>query len=1648
MTQTGSKQDSRSRLVQVFRYLQALNHLRNPVQREINDQPWVMYFHDLPNHPFIRRGNIQATTSGDEEDETGRDDFILKVRRPRLTEPPEPPKEIVPWLQNGWQQPGGKVIVQDTIETIYNGQPRISYFRDDARRVHLLQDWQTHRDTWAKPEQIIRATFAIFEKLYALQSQLEREGERLELMLGDGLLNWTTKNIISIHHPILLMHLQLQFNPQIPEFTLTDTGQAAEFYTALLQTIPEASASDIARSRKDFEQAGYHPLGGEETKRFLIRFVNQLSSGGQFIEQGQSASQIPASAPRMSRDPVIFLRPRTLGISTALEAILETLPTSPTLPFALTSLTNIEGISNTAPGISTSTSTITSPNGEDEQILLSKPANAEQLEIAKILERKGAVLVQGPPGTGKTHTIANLIGHLLAQGKNILVTSEKPKALRVLREQVVEPLQPLCVSILSDDSRKQMENTIDAISERLSYINADKLEREATQLSKQRLDILRQLAETRKKLIEARSNEYRPITLAGTTFSPAEAARLVASHKKTANWIPEPITPGAALPLSNDELHFLFSSNTTISAKDERELAFLLPEIGKLIPPVDFARIASEQAQLAMSAKTWRPELWRGSGSIEAFQELYSRLEKELAPLPTLPRWQMEAIVASYEGGLRRQVWAELIDAIEQTYQLAAQAQLYFLRYNLEIPQNLLPDRIDAILEEICEYLSTGGKLSSLKLFTKRDWKTLIESTRVNGKPPTEREHFEALRYMVQLQRGRAALASRWQRQMVVLGEPDATTFGSDPERGLYQYVPQLRRCIDWYIKTWIPLENELKTQGFQWELFLSEIPLTWNQYGNFWRLYIAFVEKLPPVITAELQRATHLINAAKLQEMAQNLQQISGKTAKADVVQRLSTAIAALDADAYSKAYAGLADLHAKREIFVRRQTLLTTLERVAPGWAAAIRARSGVHGQTSLPGNPQEAWLWRQMNDELDRRASMSLEELQNRNAQLSQELLRITAELVEKKAWTQQARHTTLEQQRALQGWRQLMRKVGKGTGKRAPQLLREARTLMPVCQTAIPVWIMPLSYVARNFDMKRNQFDVVIIDEASQADITALIAVYLGKQVIIVGDHEQVSPMAVGQKLDEVQHLIDEHLKGIPLAQMYDGKLSIYDLAKTTFQMICLLEHFRCVSPIIQFSNDLSYSGKIKPLRDDSEVQRRPPTITYHVAGSSKNGKVNEVEAFTVASLLIAASELPEYKDATFGVISMVGSEQALYIETLLRRYMEAKEFVERRVLCGDPAQFQGDERDVMFLSMVDVPNEAGGPLPMRAEEGHDDMFKKRFNVAASRARDQMWVVHSLDPDTDLKPGDIRRRLIMHARDQHQQQRLVKEQEKKVESEFERQVFERLVRAGYRVTTQWPVGAYRIDMVVEGNGKRLAVECDGDRWHTQENLEDDMVRQAILERLGWRFARIRGSQFFRDPEQAMELVFARLRLLGIPAEGMVTKHDEQHDGSELQARIVRRADELRHEWEKLGNQPAFQDTVAPAARQNEYRRRKEAASSVNISPIPQPPSSRIAAAKPAVTTASSAKPASPVGNARPQDNKVAVSNPILFLQMKGHKVIDNRENRGGIWVVGGLELAPVMNLLIDQGFLFRFVPRGLPRPGGQPKEFIDGWFLKSL
>jgi very-short-patch-repair endonuclease len=537
--------------------------------------------------------------------------------------------------------------------------------------------------------------------------------------------------------------------------------------------------------------------------------------------------------------------------------------------------------------------------------------------------------------------------------------------------------------------------------------------------------------------------------------------------------------------------------------------------------------------------------------------------------------------------------------------------------------------------------------------------------------------------------------------------------------------------------------------------------------------------------------------------------------------------------------------------------------------------------------------------------------LSELQNQAALKVKELEVATIDFIKSASWSTQRQRmfTRPEATRALHFWMDVL-KGASGNGQRARYLRGEVRKQMSKCRESVPVWIMPLARLVQNFNPCESKFDVVIIDESSQSDLMSLMATYMAEKVIVVGDDEQVSPDGIGEQLTDIQDLIDAYLEDVPGSKLFDRKYSLYDLAKASFgKPIRLREHFRCAPEIIQFSNALSYEFEIEALRDMSKCSIGPPVVPYKVEGVRGNRKINVEEAEAIASLISAMCEMTEYADASIGVISLLGDEQARYIDRILSQRIPTEEYDRRRIVCGNAYQFQGDQRNVMFLSMVESPSD--GPARLLSS-GANDMYKKRFNVAASRAEDQMWVVYSLSPETDLKAGDLRKRLIDHALNPAVLLERINNQSKRAESEFERQVLTRLLAAGFQVTSQWAVGSYRIDLVVEGSGKRLAVECDGDRYHGADQLDNDIHRQQLLERLGWTFARIRGTEYFQSPEVALRPVIAKLAELGIEPTFNGISHKNQ--SSSIRERVIRRAAEIRTQWNEPKNEPTKGNTEA--------------------------------------------------------------------------------------------------------------------------------------
>jgi very-short-patch-repair endonuclease len=621
------------------------------------------------------------------------------------------------------------------------------------------------------------------------------------------------------------------------------------------------------------------------------------------------------------------------------------------------------------------------------------------------------------------------------------------------------------------------------------------------------------------------------------------------------------------------------------------------------------------------------------------------------------------------------------------------------------------------------------------------------------------------------------------------------------------------------------------------------------------------------------------------------------------------------------------------------------------------------------------------------------------------------------------------------------------------------------------------------VVENFVPGKNKFDIVIVDEASQADLLSLPLMYMGEKIIVVGDDKQVTPESVGTKIEGVDKLIDAYLGGIPNRLLYDEKTSLYHIAGTSFEPICLREHFRCVSPIIQFSNYLCYHGKIKPLRDESDVAVKPHTVAYRVEDAYSDDKVNQVEALEIASLICSCIEQKEYEKMTFGVMSMVGDEQAQIIRNILMRRMHETDFVSRKIQCGNPAQFQGDERDVCFLSMVDSPK-SEGPLSLRTSEANDGRYGKRFNVAASRAKNQLWVVYSMNSDIDLKPDDIRLKLIQHAKDPYALEKCYEEKTVYTESEFEKLVLKKLIHEGFDVVPQWKVGSYRIDMVIKCGHKKIALECDGEKYHTGEKIEEDMVRQALLERLGWKFIRIRGSQYFKDPESTMNKVINQLKENDIFTICSDNSTMSEYS-SELIDRVTRRAEEIRREWEEnpidysetktssrggyssrkikkgddentnnssqseiKNNQPNFINTSVKTNYEqisidltgNSYKNIKkhnEKKTENNIAKVVPLQVNNDVNNK----VINNSHNTSLNGTKLFNNNSNKKIDIVPLLKQKGYEVIDKREKGGAIWVVGGKELENELRSYHKYNYYFTFAPNG-----GTATKQRPAWFVR--
>ena len=1472
--------DKRGNIIALYQYIAEVVKSIKTEKKDIHNEEWCYFLEDLPKYSGVTLNYLDNKNNLANQK-------ILQVEKLPFLEPLAIDKELLEWISGDWTD--YKSPIKLLSEKIIKENDASKVVNISKKEKEILEKLLKDRKLWVEEQKKIEVVRNLFDTLYNKYLVLDRDSDILELVVANGLVKVPNEDI---YYPILLKKVNFSIDTEKNIISITDASDndfiTQELYLNFLAEVENINLDKVFYLEDKIVENNIHPISKNDIiKDFFREFIHNLNPRAQFIEDLDKKNK--ESIITIEWKPILFIRKKDDGKVEAINNIIKDIENGGEIPEYLSELVGVIGDEKR---------TIE----QVPDILFTKETNNEQIEIIKSLYSHRAVVVQGPPGTGKTHTIANLLGHFLAEGKNVLITSQTKKALDVLKEKIPTDIQDLCISMLDDDS-SDLGNSVESISEKLGYLNLETLKNEYEEIENQRNELKEDIKNIKRKIFNIKYQESHPIIYNNESITLREAGEFLRKNQRELDRIPGIVSSGIPCPINNEDLAFLKSGyKKIVSREEEKEIELGLNKLSDFWTLEEFKEMLENKKEimsrldLLLKNKKYHinDNLFYIDDKmlidLDKFKN-YSGIDKIIPEdLKSIEDWKKDVCIAGTENSGDRKIWLEFIKDIRRLYDLTNMTKDQLFKKEV-VYKDIDVSTAKKLIIGLKKGIERPGFFFKHRLRKAR--KQISDKVTINNRIlETLYDCNVALEYTTLIE-----LKENTKNTWNILMTGNSLLNKSDNKnlyKQLYSYADQMEYLLNWYDREKKTFLHKIENAGFEKlninktegnPIYVDEV----NQIFDF----IPSLEELIAIGKIALEYREVDIKRSEYLVKIENIIKENSHLGR-----EIKNAILNENIDKYSETLEKLRVLSEKEVLYKKYKDLLHNVKAVANSWGEELE--NGLFNEKIE--NIYNVWRYKQISQKLKELAEKPYFNLQADILEKSEELKKLTTDLVTKKTWYNIIKFLeekdNLAISQALKGWKQTVQKIGKGTGKNTNIHKKNAKEKMLLCQKVVPAWIMPLNKVFDTLNPVENKFDIVIIDEASQSDISSLILLYMAKKIIIVGDDKQVSPSDVGVNIDKINMFRRKYIKGkVANDDLYGIRASLYSIVSTTFQPISLREHFRSVPEIIGYSNKTSYDNQILPLRDSNSSILKPAIIDYKVNGKrDEKSKINRVEAETIVSLIEACLAMKEYKNSTFGVISLLGDEQAELIQDLIVKRIPATEIENHKILCGNSASFQGDERDIMFISLVDS-SEENKSLRL-VGEGVEGAIRKRYNVAISRAKDQLWIIHSIDKN-NLKEGDLRKELFEYIDSLKENVFDKTAIENITASDFENEVARHLLEKNYTIKQKWRVGSYDIDMVAIYDDKKIAIECDGKTLnHTEEEVIANLEEQEILERCGWKFIRVRASEYFRNPEKAIKDLIIQL-----DDKGVYPNHKEVYnDKNELLNNIKSEALELMEKYEE--------------------------------------------------------------------------------------------------------------------------------------------------
>ncbi|HOQ44600.1 MAG TPA: DUF3320 domain-containing protein [Bryobacteraceae bacterium] len=1051
------------------------------------------------------------------------------------------------------------------------------------------------------------------------------------------------------------------------------------------------------------------------------------------------------------------------------------------------------------------------------------PTDSSQLEALTQSALGHHVVIHGPPGTGKSQTIANLIADALARNKKVLFVSAKMAALNVVYERLKElGLQTFCLEAHSTKAGKhkiidELRRTLEAES---TYDN-DVLDRELQTLLRVRDDLNAYAREL-----------HTPVQPLGLSVFQANArlAQLcdVADVRGPLPW-PNP------LEVSRDELdhciHALegLASNATVFDQ------------GKAHPWHGFAPTTfglPEQESLESCLK-----------SLVSFEQSVTQAADKLECLVPAARqlsfhdWNLlrTVLAAIAETDCLPKGWWEMSEA-----ELGDLAQLF----------NDAADRRD-------ELGTLVGKIKKSIRGTPRDVAALLApaQNRFKGWHRVLKPGYW-----------------RWRKEVQASLSP-----GCKFTRALVATLEeQCRRVLeieDWLADRRTQVVCYLDAGEAENSAALRRASQSFTVAALCKRGLALIGKKAAPALSI----APETRNAAK-----ELLRQVSN----ADVV----AAVGRLDSD-WPNGFVGetIASRAPLPEVSARATTLLGSIPR-AREWVLINRVLQRCEslglspflanfGSTSVADAPrifERRFLRLWLSSAIDRSQALSAfneakgNELLDKFRRLDERVQRLAVKRAQAVASAASARVRAAEDTGENASEVSILRRELQKK-KRIKPLRKLFAEIPHVLQALKPCLLMSPISVSTYLKPDVFHFDLVVFDEASQLPTAeAIPAVLRASQVIVAGDPKQLPPTAffeVSLTAEEEEDEDDGTSGQAPLESFLDDCVAVVPV----FQEVYLRWHYRSRDErLIKFSNHYFYDNRLitfpaaAPNAPDQGVR-----FVYVKDGVYDRGRsrTNRLEAREVARL--AREHFERHPERSLGIVALNLSQKEAIEDAISEIKLDRPDLAhffepnrDNAVFVKSLENVQGDERDTMIISVGYGRDQAGG-FSMDFGPINRDGGWRRLNVLVTRAKWECIVVASIRAsdlagvNPNIRGAVALRDFLAYAERNGELPAEAPVLTNAETNEFEEAVRAALIDRGLKVDMQVGASRYRIDLAVRDprDERRylLGIECDGATYHSARNTRDrDLLRQLVLQQMGWRIHRVWSTEWFHDRERAIDSI----------------------------------------------------------------------------------------------------------------------------------------------------------------------------------------------